>query len=237
MTSDALFRGAVKVSQPRDGHRATIDTLLLAAFAAVGRRPSAVVDLGAGSGALSLSLRHLGLGERFLCVELRREAAVLCGENLTRAGAQAEVWCHDLQAGLPPACERQADLVAFNPPYFPPGTGRGTPPSTRGRVGDLAPFLEAARHALGPRGRVCLCYPAAQLELALAAGKRVQLALKRLRFVHAYAGKPARLCLLEFKPGRPGGVRVEPPLVEWIAHGAPSEELARIMNGRGVGPE
>src|SRR5262245_55763877 len=59
VTQDALFDGALTLFQPARGYRVNIDALLLAAFAARGRRARRAIDLGAGVGAVGLSLLYL----------------------------------------------------------------------------------------------------------------------------------------------------------------------------------
>ncbi|HEY3668042.1 MAG TPA: hypothetical protein VGL19_18695, partial [Polyangiaceae bacterium] len=59
-TSDSLYGGAVSLRQPARGYRVNVDAILLAAFAAQGRRAKLALDLGAGVGSVALGLHHLG---------------------------------------------------------------------------------------------------------------------------------------------------------------------------------
>src|SRR5262249_14264343 len=61
VTKDALFRGRLTLWQPAKGagYRANVDAILLAAFAGAGK-VRAAVDLGAGAGAVGLTLLFLG---------------------------------------------------------------------------------------------------------------------------------------------------------------------------------
>ena len=128
-----------------------------------------------------------------------------------------------------------AELVVCNPPFY--GHGRHRAPKVaereRARVGDVTPFVAAAAHCLsGNRARVVFAYPAPELAELLAAAERARLVPKRLRFVHPFAGRPARLCLVEFKRARPGGLIVEPPLIEWERENVPSAELSALNAGQ-----
>jgi tRNA1(Val) A37 N6-methylase TrmN6 len=62
----------------------------------------------------------------------------------------------------------------------------------------------------------------------LRAADAVKLVAKRLRFVHAYAERPARLALVELRRAKAGGLLVEPPLVEWSRPGRRSPELSKL---------
>jgi tRNA1Val (adenine37-N6)-methyltransferase len=231
-TTDALFNGSLQLEQPAAGHRTTVDTLMLAAFASCGRAPRAVLDLGAGAGALALILHHFGMQADFSLVDVSDAACNLARENLARAGIAGRVWQHDLSVGLPGDLLRCADLVVLNPPYFQPGSARAPRLASDTRVGSLEPFLRAARDGLGQRGRVAACYPAAALETFLSGAAQVGLHAKRLRLVHPFADRPARLALIECKPGRGGGLCIDPPLVEWQVQATRSHELAALIAGR-----
>lgn len=234
-TQDALFGGALPLRQPRRGYRVNVDSLFLAAFAARGRIARLAVDLGSGVGVLGMVLCAVRAARTVGLVESDPELVRLACDNLAANRFEGSVHTADLaRDGLPRELRQRAELVVCNPPFFPPSTGTPTrePRVQRARSGSLEPFVRAARLALaGTRGRVAFCYPARGLadlfELASAEG----LVAKRLRFVQARAELPARLALVELKPGKPGGLVVEPPLVEW--HGrSRSPEVSAIVAGR-----
>jgi tRNA1(Val) A37 N6-methylase TrmN6 len=54
---------------------------------------------------------------------------------------------------------------------------------------------------------------------------------KRLRLVHPEAAAPARAALVEFRRAKPGGLVIEPPLIEWSARGRRSAELGGLLGG------
>ncbi len=233
VTIDALFAGALSVRQPKRGYRVNVDALLVAAFAARGRKARLAVDLGAGVGAIGLALAHVGAASRVVLVERDAELAALARSNLAENGSAGEAEAHDLERhGLPRALAQQAELVVSNPPFYPAAAGTPSARARSARSGELSPFVRAARVALaGPRARAVFCYPAAALAELLSCAHGEKLVPKRLRFVHARADAPARLALVELRLAKPGGLVVEPPLVEWQGGRARSPELARIVRG------
>jgi tRNA1(Val) A37 N6-methylase TrmN6 len=236
ITEDALFDGKLRLLQPADGYRANVDALLLAAFAAAGRRAPLALDLGAGVGTVGLALHHAGGAARLALVE--REAALveLARKNLARAGATGDVHHLDVTSDrLPRSLEQRADLVVCNPPYFVAGAVRNQKhPLTRAsRTGALEPFVTAAARALrGTRGRAAFAYPAPSLAELFRAAAAAGLVAKRLRLVHAHAGAVARLALVELRRAKPGGLVVEAPLVEWAGPNLRSAELTAVVEGR-----
>jgi tRNA1Val (adenine37-N6)-methyltransferase len=231
LTHDALFGGAVEFWQPARGYRVNVDSILLAAFAAQ-RPPETTLDLGAGVGAVTLALGHLGAMERGVLVEREPDLARLAERNVRHGGLDARVLVLDLaQDALPAELQAEIDLVVCNPPFFEPGHVR--PPlhgsERRARSGQLDPFLAAAAYTLaGKRARACFAYPARALERFLECSRRHGLVAKRLRFVHADRQQPARLCLVEVRRAKPGGLIVESPLYEWDGLHVRSPELAAL---------
>jgi tRNA1Val (adenine37-N6)-methyltransferase len=238
LTTDVLLGGALTLLQPRDGYRVNADAFLLAAFASAGRRPKLTLDLGAGVGSIALALHVTHYARELALIE--REAALLeiATRNLEAAGADGTAHRADLATdGLPRALVQRADLVVSNPPFFEPGAGRAQvhPRTYAARSGELEPFVKAAARALaGPRARACFVYPARSLTELILAAHAVGLVPKRLRLVQATADVPARVALAELRLAKPGGLVVEPPLVEWSRPGVRTPELRDIVAGRFV---
>lgn len=234
----ALFDGQLQLWQPTVGYRVNVDTLLLAHFAAAGRpKASRVVDLGAGVGALALAYGFFGTALRADLVEKDPGLSRLAARNLRASGQCGDVHTMDLShSHLPTTLRSVADVVLSNPPFFT-HRGRsdgGTPRRDGSRRGALEPFLERAAEAMGRRSYAFFAYPAAALSELLHAALGAGLVGKRLRLVHAFASSPARLCLLELRRAKPGGLVIEPPIVEWAERNVRTELLARITAGRRV---
>jgi tRNA1(Val) A37 N6-methylase TrmN6 len=233
VTRDALLGGALSLVQPRIGYRVNIDSIILAAFASRGRVAKLAVDLGAGVGALGLVATKTGAAQSVALVEHQPELLRLARENLEANHVSGSVVERDLERqGLPPSLAQRADLVLCNPPFFPVASGTPSQRARLARGGELAPFMRAAQRALsGPRTRAAFCYPAAALAELLACARDARLVPKRLRLVHARADAPARLALIELRIAKPGGLVVEPPLVEWLNGRTRSPELAELVRG------
>lgn len=231
---DSLLGGAVSFTQPKTGYRVNVDSILLASFASTGRRARLALDLGAGVGVLSLLLYHQRSATQLILIERDAELAELARENLERAGAEGEVVTRDLALGLPADLAGRADLVVANPPYFVEGHHRAPKAASRGaRQGGLGPFMTSAARALnGTRGRAAFVYPARALTELMAHAHAAGLVPKRLRLVHPFVDRPARVALVELRKAKPGGLVVEPPLVEWDRPGRATRELASITGGR-----
>lgn len=230
---DTLFRGGIVLLQPArgEGYRVNVDAILLAAFAAARGRARVAYDLGAGVGAVALSLFHLGAVDRAVLVERDAAAAALAAENLSANGLdeRSTVLCADV-ADAARAHRAEASLCVCNPPYVPPGRGRAPkgPARAAARSGAVETFVSAASLLCGRRSRACFVYPAHDLTTLLGRLRAAGLEPKRLRLVHSAATRDARVALVEAQPGKPGGLRVEPPLFEREG-GSYSHELRSLL--------
>jgi len=216
-----------------EGYRVNVDAVLLASFAGRERRARRTVDLGAGVGAVGLCLLYRDRTGHVTFVEKDRALSELCRLNLEANGwqASADPQCADVsdEGALPGA---DADLVVCNPPYVAAGRGRPPVVGRTARIGDLSLFTRAARRVMGPRGRASFVYPATELVTLMETLRASGLEPKRLCFVHAERGQPARVALVEAVPGKRGGLVVAPPFIERDEHG-PSTELQAVLAARG----
>jgi tRNA1Val (adenine37-N6)-methyltransferase len=233
LTQDALFGGSLVFHQPKRGagYRANVDALLLAAFAARGRRAKIAVDLGSGAGAVGLSLLYFDAAERIVFVELEPAATEAARNNLrdNAWSTRGEV----VNADVATLARHAADLVVCNPPYTPPGRGRAPARAAAAlaRRGDLGRFTRAARAQMGRRARACFVYPAGELVALVSALSASGLVAKRMRAVYSDARSPARIVLVEACAAKPGGLAVEPPLFERDAAGY-TREMADLLTGK-----
>lgn len=228
-TRDAWLAGSAVLWQPRRGYRANVDAIFLAGFAAQ-KNVARVVDLGAGVGAVTVALaRFVRIGEA-LCVEPHAGRAELARRNLEENGVRGAVLV-GTASDVPDHC--RAELVLANPPFFVPGSGRPRRDAddASARAGDLAPFVSVAARVLDGRARAAFVYPARELQRLLDCAARAMLVAKRLRAVHPRSDQPARVVLVELCRARPGGLVVEPPLVEWSAPGERTAEVASWIRG------
>lgn len=174
-SEDALLGGRVRLRQPRDGYRAAIDPVLLAAAipAVAGER---VLDLGCGAGAVFLCLLARCPELEVAAVERDPAMAALARANAALNGIAERVAVVEADvAGLPGDWRAGGfDHVVMNPPYLP--AGRADPSPHPGRAaagveqsGDVAAWIDRARNCLRHKGRITLVQRADRLSDLLAA--------------------------------------------------------------------
>ncbi len=204
--------------QPREGYRYSIDSLLLASFAAP-RPGDRVVDLGAGCGVVSVVLARRFPGIELVAVELQEELCRWARENRRRHGLQGrmEVICGDIGRYRQLFPAGAFDYAVSNPPFRPVGNGRLCPHPgealARHEIAmDLATLMAAAAYLLRPGGRLAVVYAAERLARLVWTMEEAGLEPKRMAPVYPRQGARARLVLVE--GCRNGGeeLRLEPPV-------------------------
>lgn len=218
LTEDRLLGGRVVLRQPREGYRAGIDPLLLAA--ALDLRPgSRAGEFGCGAGAALLAAAVLYPGAQLTGVERDPKMAALARANIALNACADRVRAEDGDA-LTAFAPESLDAVFFNPPFFGDPTALRAPKPgktdawlAREPLGD---WIAAGLKALKPRGRLTLVHRADALAEALAAlhGRAGDL---RVLPVAARPGGAARRVLIGARKGGRGPMRLASPLV---LHGA-----------------
>jgi len=236
-TIDELKGYDLRIIQPRDGYRFSLDPLLLADFAG-GGEVGGVIDLGAGCGVIPMLMARKRGSSRIVGVEVQEEMAALAGRNVVLNGLsdRVEILCCDILSLRNYFPASSFDLVVANPPYRKQGTGRISPKSGRDRArhettATLADFLETAKYLVSPTGTISFIYHPVRLAEFCSVAAAMKLALLRLRMVHGNAGAAARMVLLELAKGRKGDLEVMPPLFVYGEGREYSEEVKVVLSG------
>jgi tRNA1(Val) A37 N6-methylase TrmN6 len=235
VTEDALLGGTIRLLQPRRGHRAGTDAVLLAAFAEAGEG-ELVVDLGSASGAVGLMAAARQPGARVLLVEREPDLVALARRNIALNGFadRAEAAAADVFAPLADRVAAglmsgSADIVLTNPPFFEAGEARASPEPGRRRAhamagGDLAAWIATARDLLRHRGRLVLIQRADKLAQCLAALRGF--GAIRITPVYPRAGAEAVRILISAVKDSRAPLAIAPQLVLHEADGSFTPEAA-----------
>ena len=169
VTEDAFLGGKLRLRQPKSGHRAGHDAMLLAAAtpACPGDR---VVDLGAGVGAAGLAVAKRVAGTRLVLVEIDERLAELARANASANAIAAETLVLDVTsgaesfatAGLAPD---SMDIVLMNPPFNDASQHRASPDGERAMAHvaaaeTLEGWIHAARRILKSGGSLVMIWRA-----------------------------------------------------------------------------
>ncbi|MCL2714189.1 MAG: methyltransferase [Alphaproteobacteria bacterium] len=221
VTEDRVLSGRLRLMQPRRGHRAGHDAILLAAATAVSA-PARVVELGAGVGTAALALASRVPGIDLVMVEMDPELAQLARANAAANAIAAAIVVLDVTRG-PAACAAcglppdSVDVVLMNPPFNDPGRHRAAADQGRRQAHmaqeqGLSAWVGAAGRMLKSGGGLTLIWRAddlTELVMVLKSG----FGSISLMAVHGVATRPAIRVLVHAVKGGKGGVRILTPLI------------------------
>lgn len=230
---------SLTVRQPRGGYRFSIDSILLADFAAAwcGEK---VLDLGTGSGVILLLLaKRCGSLRKGIGIELQEELWRAAAENIEENGMSGRLSarCCDFRKKIPGLRAGSFDLVVSNPPFRRVGEGRRNPDRrkeiARHEVAcTFRDLFSAARRYLAPRGGFTMISPAGRLPEVLSLAADSGIAAATVRLIHPFADAPANRVLFAGTRGRAQEPGFLPPLVVYAGPGRYHPETERILSGR-----
>lgn len=211
------------------------DSMLLSDFARPGKS-ARILDLGVGSGILTLLLLYGHPARRALGVDISQDACALAEHNLreNRLLEQAEIQLGDFTQYRTLFAGGSFDYAVANPPYFSSGSGKsaqgGLALAREDTAGPISTVCQAAAWGLRWGGDFALCFRPERLADLLCALRNAGLEPKRLRPVRHRFHQPVSLLLLEARRGGKPGLRWEPDLILHNEDGTDTPELRRIYH-------
>lgn len=209
----------LRLWQPVNGYRFSIDALLLADFVQIRKRDARLLELGAGCGVISLVLAKRHSDIKVSGMELQDILYACAVQNVIDNGMsdRVEIRLADFSRVESYVLPESFDYVVSNPPYRQPETGRICLDSCDALARheilmDFNGLCRAVAYVLRTGGRFWFIYPAALTAKAIVSCRSYGLEPKRIRFVHSHSDRPARLLLLEACKGCGEEVGVEPPI-------------------------
>ena len=243
-TTDAVLGGTLMLRQPRRGHRAGHDAILLAASTRA-RPGDRVVEFGAGVGTAGLALARRVKGIDLTLIEIDPFLATLARDNAAANDVRANVHTLDVGAdaaafttvGLAPDL---ADVVLMNPPFN--DIARQRPPTDAAKKlahmasdATLDVWVGAARRVLKSGGVLTLIWRADGLAGVLAA---LDSGFGSVAILPVYAnpGSSAIRILVRVTKGGRAPLALIPALVLNDVAGRPTDTTNALLTGRSVLP-
>ena len=245
ITDDSFLDGQIAIHQPLDGYRVGTDAVMLGAAISAsnlhagnssGNSAGRCLDMGAGVGAVSLSVLNRYQDSQITLIEKDSLCAKLAEDNLAQNGhaENGRVITGDVQ-NMPVILKASFDQVFSNPPFHHP---HDKPASSRRRTlahyGDgstLDGWVSSALWALKPKGRLSMIIRADRTDEMLAA-LRIYGAGEALVFpLYSTHGSPATRVIITARKQVKGAMALLSGLVLHHAGGGQTEEARKIMTG------
>jgi tRNA1Val (adenine37-N6)-methyltransferase len=131
------------INQERCAMKIGTDGVLLGAWAPLINNPNAILDIGAGTGILSLMLAQRSTAEQIDAIEIDEDAYEQCVENFETSPWGDRLFC--FHAGLDEFVddpEDKYDLIISNPPFYAEDFKTDDSQRDMARFQDAMPFEE-----------------------------------------------------------------------------------------------
>lgn len=231
---DDLILGNMKIIQPRQGYRFSIDSVLLAFYTDIGEARNAV-DLGTGSGVIPLLLAYQKQDLRISGIEIMAEVAERAQRNVAYNGLADRIAIihgdiKKIKSLLPPG---STDLVVANPPFWKKGEGRISQNLEQAVARhelevELSQIIAAAAYLLAPRGRICMIHRADRADEIMGYFTEHEFRQIKTRWVQSFPERPPHLLLIEGQQSPSLDVNQLETLVIYQRKGEYSEEIKGI---------
>ncbi len=234
-SNDYLLDRRVKIFQPLNGYRASTDAILLSSLVSDVKPEDKILDVGSGTGAISLCLaaRFQHLHPQITGLELQKELAQLSNQSATANGF--DKFLHYLHQDISQPIKHIANCsfqhVISNPPYTDhdmpsPNLSKALAHNHHGL--DLCAWIRFCIKMLAPKGKIYLINRAEAVNEILAA-LSPQIGAIRLIPLYSKAGQNAkRIMIIGIKDSK-APTTILPPLTVHLPDGSYSSKTQQIL--------
>ena len=224
---------SLKLIQKTDGLTFGTDALLLAGY--ISGKYKSALEIGGGTGIISMLLLTRGKADRAMAVEVQDEFASLIEKNASLNGLsdRLSVALSDIRDYRP---DEEYDLIFTNPPYMKTDSGKANQLDKKNIArhevfGDICDFTHSAKRLLKFGGTFAVVYRPDRLTDLISAMRESKLEPKRMTFVHADTESESSMVLVEAKAGGKSGMILTRPLIIYKdrSHSEYSEDMKYIM--------
>lgn len=199
------------VEQDRCAMKIGTDGVLLGAWVSLKKNPFAILDIGAGTGIISLQLAQRSDAEMIDALEIDADAYEQCVDNFENSPWGDRLFCyHASLEEFVEEIEDKYDLIISNPPFYSPPTSSNSPsneenniPDARklARFNDALPFdelVDSASRLLSDEGIFAVIIPKQEEGIFLKMAAEVNLFPLRICRVRGTNSSEEKRSMLEF---------------------------------------
>ncbi len=190
------------VAQDRCAMKIGTDGVLLGAWVSVKNNPFSVLDIGAGTGIISLQLAQRSNAEMVDAIEIDENAYEQCVDNFENSPWGDRLFCyHAALDEFVEEIEDKYDLIVSNPPFYSEDYKTTSQSRDLARFSDALPFEELLKSAsllLLEEGVFAVIIPSKEEESFIKMASEVNLFPNRICRVHGNDTSEAKRSMIEF---------------------------------------
>ncbi len=190
------------VNQDRCAMKIGTDSVLLGAWASLNHNPFSVLDIGAGTGVLSLMIAQRSNAELIDALEIDSDAYEQCVENFEQSTWGDRLFCYHASLDeFTDEIDDQYDLIISNPPFYSEDSKTNIPERDLARFQDAMPFqhlLQCASKLLSENGLFSVIIPYKEEQNFIQLASDFSLFPNRILHVKGAENTPIKRSLIEF---------------------------------------
>lgn len=233
---DLEYKG-LKIIQNAEGFCFGIDAVLLSDFAKEIRNNSEVLDLGCGTGILSILLSAKTNLKKIYGIEIQEEVAKMAKRSvaLNKLENKIEIINKNIKE-LEEIFEKNSfDSIVTNPPYKKIETGKTNEKqnkfiSRHEVTANLEDFIRVSFNLLKDKGTLYMVHRPERLAEIIYTLKKYKLEPKKIRFVHSNYEQEPKLVLIKAVKNAKEFLKVEKPLFVYNKNGEYTDEILEIYH-------
>jgi len=190
------------VNQDRCAMKIGTDSVLLGAWANLDHNPFSVLDIGAGTGVLSLMIAQRSNAELIDALEIDSDAYEQCVENFEQSPWGDRLFCYHASLDeFTNEIDDQYDLIISNPPFYSEDSKTNIPERDLARFQDAMPFqhlLQCASKLLSENGLFSVIIPYKEEQNFIQLASDFSLFPNRILHVKGTENTPVKRSLIQF---------------------------------------
>jgi len=233
---DLEYKG-LKIIQNTEGFCFGIDAVLLSDFAKEIRNKAKVLDLGTGTGILSILLSGKTNLEKIYGIEIQEEVADMAKRSvkLNNLENKIEIINTNIKELNKKFEKNYFDNIVTNPPYKKVETGRINENekkliSRHEITASLEDFIKTSFDLLKDKGSFFMVHRPERLAEIIYTLKKYKLEPKKIRFVYSNYNQEPKLVLIKAVKNAKEFLTVEKPLIIYKENGEYTDEILKIYN-------
>lgn len=233
---DLEFEG-LKIIQNEKGFCFGIDSILLSDYSKNLKPNSKVVDIGTGTGIISILLSKKSKASKIYGVEIQEEVTEMAKRSVKYNGLEnkVEIINKNIKDIFEEIQPNTIDAIVTNPPYMKLNTGAKSEVEkkliSRHEVEcNLEDIIKISYKLLKSKGEFYMVHRAERIVDILYLLRCYRIEPKEIRFVQPYANKAPNLLLIKGVKDAGEQLKIDKPLIVYNDDGSYTEEILKIYN-------
>ena len=236
---DDLEYNNLKIIQNEKGFCFGIDSILISDFAREIKQGTVGVDLGTGTGIISILLASKTKLSKIIGIEIQKDMADMAKRSVELNSLQDKIEIKNLnvkEIAEKALLEREKfDFVVTNPPYKKLDTGKTNENeykfiSRHEVTANLEDFIKATKYLLKDKGSMYIVHRPDRLVDIIELMRKYKIEPKKMRFVYSTIESEPTLVLIKGIKNAKQFLKVEKPLIIYNSKGEYTEEIHKIYD-------